>query len=41
VDALHIVIVVELGELSLEVMPVPKQYMVEKLSPRGADEPFH
>ena len=41
VDALHILIGLELGERALEVTPAPKQYMVEILSPRGADEPFY
>ena len=40
-DTLQIVIGLELGELSLEVTPVPKQHMVEKLSPRGAHEPLN
>jgi hypothetical protein len=39
-DARHIAKGLEVGELALEVTPVPKQYMVEKLSPRGVDEPF-
>jgi hypothetical protein len=41
VDAVHIVIGLKVGKLSREVTTVPKQYVVEKLSPRGADEAFN
>ena len=40
-DARRIVIGLEVGELSLEVTCVPKQHMVEKLSPNCADQPLN
>jgi len=38
VDPLRIVIALELEEVLLEVTTIPRSYIVEKLSPRSADE---
>ena len=41
VNALSVVVALEVSELSLKVARVPEQNVVEKLSPSRADQPFN